>query len=266
VKPGSVTAVSSNWAGYVVTGTGTPVSSDPGSALPSADSSSPSGSPTTFTSVTATWKQPKATCDGARPTFSAVWVGLGGFNADSQALEQIGTEADCRQSGKPAYLAWYELVPAPPVNLGLRIVPGDTITASVNVNGTSVLVQIKDRTRRTSFTKQLTISSPDLTAADWIVEAPSVCNSSGSCQPLPLANFGSVSFTRIATTGGGHAGTVTDPSWSPTPIQLTPRSDPGIFATISGASTAGATPADASADGRTFTVTWQANTTPLQKP
>jgi hypothetical protein len=229
----STSAVSSNWAGY---------------ALAAADTQQP-----TFTSVTSTWTQPKADCSDGGPSDSAFWIGLGGFNQDSQALEQIGTSADCTSAGQPNYYAWYEIVPAPPVNLKLKIVPGDTITTSVNVNGTSVLVQIKDRTRRTSVTKQLTVAAPDLTTAEVVAEAPSQCDNSG-CNPLPLANFGSVTFTKFATTADGHAGTLTDPTWSAVAIQLVPG-DP-----LEG-SAAGAAPAQVSADGRSFSVAWQANAT-----
>ena len=35
-----------------------------------------------------------------------------------------------------------------------------------------MLVQIKNRTRHTSFTKRLTMAAPDLSSAEWIVEAP----------------------------------------------------------------------------------------------
>lgn len=41
--------------------------------------------------------------------------------------------------------------------------------------------------------------------------------------PLPyagLANFGSATFSQAAVTGDGHAGTITDPAWTATPITL----------------------------------------------
>src|SRR6266576_745332 len=52
--------VSSNWSGYAVTG---------------ADATT--GAQTQFTTVTATWIQPRATCTHRAGTFSAFWVGLG---------------------------------------------------------------------------------------------------------------------------------------------------------------------------------------------
>jgi hypothetical protein len=236
--------VSTNWAGYAV-----------------------SAASTTFTSVTGTWKEPKVTCGaGDAGTSSAFWVGLGGLNASSQALEQIGTSAECSNLGQPTYYAWYELVPSASVNLKLKINPGDTITTSVNViNGTTVEVQVKNRTTRTSFTKKLTFATPDLTSAEWIAEAPAQCDQF-RCTSVPLANFSSVSFSRIAALGNGLGGTITNPAWTSSSIQLVPSSSRGFFpgpnrfATDAG-SAAGATPGQVSTDGTGFTVTWQSNAT-----
>jgi hypothetical protein len=47
-----------------------------------------------FSEVRGTWVQPQVVCN--RPASSAAfWVGLGGANRNSAALEQIGTSADC---------------------------------------------------------------------------------------------------------------------------------------------------------------------------
>jgi hypothetical protein len=102
----------------------------------------------------------------ARSTYSGFWVGLGGFSETSQALEQIGTEANCSASGKPRYAMWYELVPAASVPIKLKVFPGNAIAASVNVNGTKVTLQIRNLTRKTKFTKTVRMSAPDLTSAE----------------------------------------------------------------------------------------------------
>jgi hypothetical protein len=241
-------SVSSNWAGYAVATPETPET--PGQPATTAPA-------TMFTSVTGTWTQPRATCTAGSRSYSAVWVGLGGLDPDSQALEQIGTDADCTATGASRYTAWYELVPAPPVELKLKILPGDTISASVNVTGTDVLVQIKNRTRHTSFTKQLTVAQPDLASAEWIVEAPSACSSDNRCSVLPLANFGSVSFTRIATIGNGQPGTLANPAWSVLPIRLLPDANARFSGLGRSAGAPGATPGAASPDGRSFSVVWE---------
>jgi hypothetical protein len=232
-------SVSSNWAGYAIADSSTVETGG-------------SASPLTFTSVTATWKQPKARCTAGNETFSAFWVGLGGFADSSQALEQIGTATDCSAAGRARYYAWYELVPDASISVSLKIVPGDLVTASVNVNGTNVLVQVKNRTRKTSFTKSLTMATPDLTSAEWIAEAPSACTLDGACQMLPLSNFGSVTFDKIAAVANNHPGTITDPTWEPALIRLVSNTEPG------GGPAVGATPAQVSSDGRKFAVAWVA--------
>jgi len=242
-SPAVATATSSNWAGYVV--------------------GQPAVGQTTYTSVTGTWRMPRVQCTKATAAAaSAVWVGLGGSTESSPALEQIGTSSDCSRAAKPDYSAWYEIVPAPPVPIALKVVPGDTITTSVNVDGTTVLLQIKNRTRRTSFTTRVDVESPDLSSAEWIAEAPSLCTSTNSCRPVALANFGTVSFSRAAAIGSTHPGTISDPVFGATMVQLVPDAGQGQWGNMAGLapiSAAGATPGPLTPDGRAFTVTWQEN-------
>jgi hypothetical protein len=243
---GATADVSSNWAGYVATGFG--------STATTASSSM------TYTDVTGQWVQPKATCTPGTPTSVAVWVGLGGYSINSQELEQVGTSADCSASGKASYYIWYELVPADSVNLKLKIRPGDTIVSVVEASGTDVLVQVIDRTRKTRFTRHLTMASPDLTSAEWIVEAPSQCGDGGYCSQIPLTYFGSFAFARSFAKGNGTGGTISSPSWTSTALELVPRSarfygDPHQSATATGA---GATVSGLTSDGSGFSVDWQA--------
>jgi hypothetical protein len=238
-------SISSNWAGYAI--------SDPMTIAGAAPTA-----PLTFSDITATWVQPTATCGTSGAAYSAFWVGLGGFATNATTLEQVGTESDCSESGVPTYFAWYEIVPAPSIRVNLKIHPGDTITSAVLVTGTSVLVPIKDWTRGVSFTKRLTVANPDVSSAEWIAEAPSECET--RCQVLPLANFGTVAFTKIAAIANSHPGTLTDPAWAALPIQLVPHSSFHSFlGSPDDASKAGATPGTSSTDGRTFTVSWLAD-------
>jgi hypothetical protein len=236
-------AVSANWAGYAVTGTST-----------------------TYTSATATWKEPKVTC-GAEDAgkAAAFWVGLGGYSESSEALEQLGTSADCDPTtGRPTYYAWYELVPSPSVTLKLAVEPGDVITTSVNaLAGNTIEFQVKNRTRGTSFTSTLSFANPDLTSAEWIAEAPSDCNSF-RCRQIPLSDFGFIAFTRIAALGNSVGGTLSsNPGWTTTGITLNPGQTRGFFPgpdtfVGSSGSSAHAAPSAVSADGRSFTVQWSA--------
>jgi hypothetical protein len=229
VRHDVVSATSSNWAGYAV--------------------SAPDGSPAvSYSSLSGAWRQPAATCTVGTPTFSAFWVGLGGFSPTSQALEQVGTQANCSASGRVTYSVWYELVPAAPVTIKLPIKAADGIAASVAVAKTSVTVRITNVTQKKTFQKRLTMTSPapDVSSAEWVAEAPSACTPTGRCTVLPLANFGGLTFVVTKATAAGHAGTISDPAWSATAIAL---GDP-----TSG--TTDATPTPLSPDGSSFGVTW----------
>jgi Peptidase A4 family len=220
----AATSPSSNWAGYAVS-----------SADPSA--------PVTYSSVSGTWVQPAASCSASSAAYSAFWVGLGGYSGS--ALEQIGTETDCMASGRATYSVWYELVPAASVPVKLKVFPGNRISANVTVNGQLVIVNLKNLTRKTSFTKRLFMSAPDVSSAEWIAEAPSACTSSGQCKTLPLANFGTVSFTSaLALLAAGHGGAIVDDAWASTAIELRAFT--------------GAVPSELAPDGASFSVTWAA--------
>jgi hypothetical protein len=226
--------VSSNWAGYVV-------GDETGS--------------TSFTRVAARWVQPATTCTSSERSFSAFWVGLGGFDDTSQALEQIGTEADCSPGGDATYAMWYELVPAPSVRIKLKVFPGNVLAAYVSVSGTKVTLQIKNLSRKTTFKRTLRMASPDVSSAEWIAEAPSACASNGRCFQLPLSNFGSLSFTRASVTGNGHTGTIIDASWTNTMVKLVSQPDVPF---VDQSSPTGALPSELSPDGTAFRIDWQA--------
>jgi hypothetical protein len=233
-------ASSANWSGYAV-----------GSS--SADSSQQ------FKSVSGSWVQPSAKCTSGQ-SYSAFWVGLGG-SGQSNALEQTGTEADCKSDGTASYFAWYELVPSPPVRVALAVAPGDHISSQVTVAGRNVTVALSNQTTGASFTKTLQMSDPDVSSAEWIAEAPSSCDQSvASCTPLPLTDFGTVTFTGAsATTSDGHSGPISDPDWSAAAVQLSPGEQSSGFGNAQFASeqsSAGAAPSSLSSDGSSFSVAW----------
>lgn len=238
--------ISSNWAGYAA------IAADP--AVPVA-----------FTDVTATWRQPRGTCTVGRASSSAFWVGLGGYDPASTALEQIGTAVECDGQGRtPSHYAWWEVVPAASVQIPLRIAPGDTVTAAVLVDGQKVVLSLTNVTRKTRFSKVLTVTQPlDTSSAEWIAEAPSTCSSFTRCRVLPLTNFGTVTFSRIAAIGNGHPGTLTDASWRATPIELIAngRADALFGGDVLGPGV-GAVPGGSGANGRGFSVAWLQNLAP----
>ena len=247
VKDGAA-ATSSNWAGYAVTG---------------------STAATAFKRVFAAWVQPQATCVPGQETYSAFWVGLGGYNAGSQALEQVGTEADCSVGGQPTYSVWYELVPAAPVTIKLPIAPGDSFVASVAVSGRKVTLKISNYTRKQAFTKKLTVNVTDVSSAEWIAEAPSTCTRSGDCTPLPLTNFGTVTFVSASATAVLlHTGAIFGPAWTANAISLDGGDGVGSSPSDATGANAVATPTALSSDGASFGVSWSpaAAITPADGP
>jgi hypothetical protein len=194
-------SVSSNWAGYVATARG--------------------GSRTAFSSVSGVWTQPAVSCPAGRESYSATWVGLGGYGERSRALEQAGTDANCSRSGHAAYAAWYELLPAAPTAVRLAVHPGDLLVAAVTVSGRHVNFAIRDLTSGTRFAKTVHASATDLSSAEWIVEAPSACVGEVSCRPLALADFGQVGFAHATATAGGRTGPAG--SWAATALELHQR-------------------------------------------
>ena len=211
-----------------------------------------------FTSVTGRWVQPAALCT-ADSTFSAFWLGLGGFEDSAFAVEQTGTLANCRD-GIPYYRAWYELYPKPPVYLNMAVNPGDVLSATVSVAGKTVVVRLKNVTRSKLFTKKLRMNRPDLGSAEWVAEAPTGCDYIGNCSTLPLTNFGSVTFSHSSATVKGHKGRISDPAWSATTIEL--HSDLGNGAEAG----ANAIPGALGSDGGSFAVTWQQLAPPAPPP
>ena len=165
-----VDATSSNWSGYAATGR-------------------------KFRSVSAHWTEPKGHCHGGGNKFSSFWVGIDGAN--SNTVEQTGTEVDCHGS-KPRYFAWYEMFPAFPVNFSNRVRPGDHFSASVTHNsGAKYTLVITDHTRHWSHTVHKSLRNARNSSAEVIAEAPST----GGGRVLPLANFGTVHFSRSKANG-----------------------------------------------------------------
>jgi hypothetical protein len=163
------TAESTNWSGYAVTG-GTGA----------------------FKSVSASWVEPKASCNGTK--YAGFWVGLEGYNSDS--VEQTGSDSDCTGSS-PTYYGWYEMYPANPVYYTNTVDAGDHFTASVTFSGTDTYTLVlKDVTRGWTHTVKKTSSGDARSSAEVITEAPS----SGT-GVLPLANFGTVDYTAAKANG-----------------------------------------------------------------
>jgi Peptidase A4 family len=192
--------LSSNWSGYV--------------AAPSAALGSH------FSGVSGTWTEPSVACAKGHVSYSAVWVGLGGSRENASALEQVGTDADCTHSGHAVYSSWFELLPAEAMGTRLAVHPGDQITASVTVRGHSATLRLRDLSTGKRFTLTRHLAAMDISSAEWIVEAPSICSDSGPCKTKALTDFGQVAFSTTSATAHGHTGPIADPGWSVTALEL----------------------------------------------
>jgi hypothetical protein len=244
-------AVSENWAGYEATTTNS----------------------TGFSAASGSWVVPTVSCTSGE-TYNADWVGLGGGDENSSALEQEGTQSDCSSSGKATYYAWYELVPSAPVKIKMTVSPGDRIWSRTAVSGDRVTVEVDNKTTGQNFTKTLTMTdaTPDTSTAEWVAEAPSACEggASGECEALPLADFGTVTFSHAYATSDGHTKSVS--GWTDQAIALSPESSSadgygggygggygvGNAASETTSNSEGAAPGVLSAEGTSFTVTYGA--------
>jgi hypothetical protein len=197
-------STSTNWSGYAVTGG-------------------------RYTQVSSSWTVPSVSCAGT--AYSSFWVGLDGDT--SGTVEQTGTDSDCSGS-TPQYYAWYEMYPKFPSNFSNPVHPGDRMSASVTTNGSgSFTLTISDGTAW-SRTVTARLKRASLASAEVIAEAPS---SSGGV--LPLANFGTVSFSGAKANGAMLTGS-------------TPGIDP---ITMQSGSTVKAQPGSISSGS--FSVTWK---------
>jgi hypothetical protein len=174
-------AESTNWSGYAVT-----------------------GSDGAFSSVSASWTEPTATCTSSSrhgrgsssDSYAAFWVGLDGYSSDS--VEQTGSDSDC-DGTTPDYYGWYEMYPADPVYYTNTVKPGDAMSASVTFSGTETYTLVlKDSTQGWTETQTIKESGFDRSSAEVITEAPCCTNSGGI---LPLADFGTVNYTAASANG-----------------------------------------------------------------
>ncbi len=148
-----------------------------------------------FNSITGSWTVPTASQHTAgQAEASSDWIGIGGGCVDAgctvtdPTLIQTGTEQDVSSSGAPTYSAWWELVPAPSINItNLTIHPGDHMSASVAevVPNTNLwTITLKDVTTGQSFSQTVPYASTHGTA-EWIEETPLLLGTSPGLASLP---------------------------------------------------------------------------------
>ena len=217
-----------NWSGYAAT-------ADPATA-------------DTVKSVSGSWTVTAAT--GSSGQYCATWVGIDGF--DDGTVEQLGTMQYITTGGngrnaktEAGYYAWVEMYPAGLVELSTTkypVAPGDTISATVSCSA-DVFTLTMSSSEGWNYSETVTSATPDRMSAEWVVEAPS-----SDFGILPLADFGTITFTDCSATIGNTSGTI---SALPTYDSMTMVEDDRQL-------TPEATPSSLSDSGADFSVTWKA--------
>jgi hypothetical protein len=162
-----------------------------------------------FSAITGDWTVPTVTQHNAgQAENSSDWIGIGGGCVDAactvgdSTLIQTGTEQDVDASGHASYSAWWELVPAPSLEItNMTVAPGDHMHASIAelVAGSNVwTIVIQDVTRNESFSQITSYGSSHLTA-EWIEETPLLIGTDAGFAALP--NLTSPVFSGATTNG-----------------------------------------------------------------
>jgi hypothetical protein len=229
------TALSSNWAGFAV-----------------------HRQLVAFANVAGAWTEPSLSCTRGRQTYSSMWVGLGGYYSRPNALEQIGTDIDCRKNGRVDSSAWFELIPGPTRRIQVPVQPGDSLAASVTVVGNNVRLVMTDATRHWTFDQTFSVKTIDVSSAEWILEAPSKCISATACAILPLAHFRNAGFSNAsAESTAGTSGSISSPGWDRTRITLTPGGKRFVTYRGLGTPAGAAKPSKLGPSGNSFSFTFK---------
>jgi hypothetical protein len=163
---------STNWGGYVALRRGT-----------------------RFRYVRATFFVPYLHCAQTPGGYSGHWVGLDGLK--NATVEQDGILAAC-QGSTPAYAAWWEMFPNPPVYPNIAVRPGNSILASVFYSARThrFTLALTDTTNGHHFAVMKSCpASCQRTTAEVISEAPS-----SGAGILPLADFRAEGYSSIRVT------------------------------------------------------------------
>jgi hypothetical protein len=152
----------------------------------------------TYTSVTGTWTVPPAGINSAAGV-GATWVGIGGVT--SHDLIQAGTQDVAAGGGQAQFQTWIEMLPQASQQVPVAVVPGDSVTVSIDEQGAGSgnwQISITNNTSGQTYQTNVQYASSE-SSAEWIQEAPA-----GSSGVLPLDFFNSVAFTAASATQDGQ--------------------------------------------------------------
>jgi hypothetical protein len=151
-----------------------------------------------YTGVTGTWTVPQPVVSGVRGV-GATWVGIGGIT--SRDLIQAGTQDMAAGEGQAEFQTWIEMLPESPQQVPLAVVPGDSLTVSIDEQGAGSgmwLISMKNNTSGQTYQTTAQYASSE-SSAEWVEEAPT-----GARGVLPLDNFKSVSFSSASAIDNGQ--------------------------------------------------------------
>jgi hypothetical protein len=117
--------------------------------------------------------------------------------SDTSKLAQLGSLSAC-EGGNPTYSVGWEMFPAPLVILPNRILPGDTITASVSFHDGQFQLMMDDAQQGWHFSIDQPGVVADTAIAECIVEAPTITTTGAgvnNSRVAQLTNFGTVSVS-----------------------------------------------------------------------
>jgi len=221
-----------NWAGYYA------VENNPAANAP-ADG---------FTSVQATFSVPALNCASGSTGYVSHWVGLGGEWGDS-SLEAAGVTAHC--AGKKAsYTAFWDTYLKPQTD-AFAVKAGNSITAKVTyATSDEYQLVVRDKTtgKKLSVREKCAASACLNATADVISSAPLSTDTLNPANVMPLADYGTSSFTDINikdTTG--QSGSFTSGNWNMI-FQGSQIGSSGSFTAVPSALASG---------GQGFTATWR---------
>jgi len=166
-------STSRNWSGYAAT-----------------------GGP--YTGISGTWTVPQVEASNGASGVGATWVGVGGVN--TRDLIQAGTQ-DSGSGRQNEYQAWVEMLPAASEHVTLAVIPGDSITVTINEQGIGTnewQIVVADNTSGKTYQTTVSYVSSH-SSVEWIEEAPS-----GRNGILAIDNFGAISFTGATAVDNGQ--------------------------------------------------------------
>lgn len=149
--------------------------------------------PAAYQQVSGRWTVPPAVCLPGEESDASLWVGMTSDASSQSLLAQLGTATDC-QGGQPLYYMWWELYPAPSVQLDFPLQAGDQVSATVMFGDGMFRLGLAVPDEGVHFSVVRAGKVSDTSVAECIVEPATIIDNPGTSQGhlQHLTNFGQV--------------------------------------------------------------------------